>query len=370
MEGGEFAEAERARMRELWRVPCMGLVQREQRSTYLDVRFKIELAAVPDDDLLRRTIDFLKSGMPARLWEDNIGSGVIGDLDLNPIQEVLKTNSILHPGPVFDKLLTGSYRRYDSMIEAGRLKYAKCPHYVDALDLAVVARWSSLSEAAIDKKARDIQGKNWSRRTGNYRQMFPVSSISVSQALSGDLVERRRYDQIVDRAFAFDRDGSRRLEIGLPPLIPLRRRLPTRYGQLMRRFSGWPTTAAKIADRSRTFCFCCPKTRVRHVKVSIGMGAASRQRRRSGDERRPNTFRLPGKAAAFLRAYQKAVPDDPWGTSKAGPTITPPASRRQRRRLSRRYRWRSIMPRRTLCLARSITRSIAERRPSPNSSMH
>jgi len=24
-----------------------------------------------------------------------------------------------------------------------------------------------------------------------------------------------------------------------------------------------------------------------------------------------------GKAAAFLRAYQKAVPDDPWGTSKA-----------------------------------------------------
>ena len=91
MEGGEFAEAERARMRELWRVPCMGLVQKEQRSTYLDVRFKIQLAAVPDDYLLRRTIDFLKSGMPARLWDDHVGSGVIGDLDLNPIQEVLKT---------------------------------------------------------------------------------------------------------------------------------------------------------------------------------------------------------------------------------------------------------------------------------------
>jgi eukaryotic-like serine/threonine-protein kinase len=28
-------------------------------------------------------------------------------------------------------------------------------------------------------------------------------------------------------------------------------------------------------------------------------------------------MRNTGKAAAFLRAYQKAVPDDPWATSKA-----------------------------------------------------
>ena len=208
MEGGEFAEAERARMRELWRVPCMGLVQKEQRSTYLDVRFKIQLAAVPDDYLLRRTIDFLKSGMPARLWDDHVGSGVIGDLDLNPIQEVLKTNSILHPGPVFNKLLTGSYRRFDSMIEAGRLKYAKCPHYVDALDLAVVARWSSLSEAAIDKKARDIEGKLVEANRQLPADVPGVIHIGF-EALSGDLVEQRRYDEIIDRAFAFDRDGSR-----------------------------------------------------------------------------------------------------------------------------------------------------------------
>jgi hypothetical protein len=30
------------------------------------------------------------------------------------------------------------------------------PHFIDELDLAVVARWSSLSEEAIEKKARDI----------------------------------------------------------------------------------------------------------------------------------------------------------------------------------------------------------------------
>jgi hypothetical protein len=48
MEGGEYVEEERARMRELWRVPCLGLAEIDQRSTYLDVRFKIELKDVPD----------------------------------------------------------------------------------------------------------------------------------------------------------------------------------------------------------------------------------------------------------------------------------------------------------------------------------
>ena len=84
---------------------------------------------------------------------------MIGDLDLTPVHESLNNGFLLHPGPVFNKLLTGSYRRYDSLIEMGRVKFARCPHFIDELDLAVVARWSSLSEAATDKKARDIQVK-------------------------------------------------------------------------------------------------------------------------------------------------------------------------------------------------------------------
>ena len=123
MEGGEYVEAERARMRELWRIPCMSLVQKEERSTYLDVRFKIELVDVPDTYLLYRVDDFLKTKMSSRLWDDDIASGVIGDLDLIPIQDVLKTDPVLHPGPLFNKLLTGSYRRYDSLIEAIKIKH-------------------------------------------------------------------------------------------------------------------------------------------------------------------------------------------------------------------------------------------------------
>jgi hypothetical protein len=124
MEGGEYVEEERARMRELWRVPCLGLAEVDQRSTYLDVRFKIELKDVPDLYLLHRAKQFGKSGMPSLLWDDHIASGVIGDLDLTSIRESLKTGYLLRPGPIFEKLLTGSYRRYGGTIEVTRVKFA------------------------------------------------------------------------------------------------------------------------------------------------------------------------------------------------------------------------------------------------------
>lgn len=77
MEGGEYVEAERARMRELWQIPCLGLTHHEKRSTYLEVRFKIELMNVPDRYLLDRVYDFVKSKIPSLLWDDEVASGVI-----------------------------------------------------------------------------------------------------------------------------------------------------------------------------------------------------------------------------------------------------------------------------------------------------
>jgi hypothetical protein len=195
-------------MRELWRIPCIGLAETEQRSTYLDVRFKIELKDVPDFYLLHRTKEFVKSEAPSLLWDDDISSGVIGDLDLTPIQESLKTGYLLHPGPVFQKLLTGSYRRYDSMIEAVRVTRATNPHFVDDLDLAIIARWLSLSETAIDKKARDIQAKLVEANKQLPTDIPGVIHIGF-EALSGDAVEQRRYEKIIDRVQNFDRAGSR-----------------------------------------------------------------------------------------------------------------------------------------------------------------
>jgi len=146
--------------------------------------------------------------MPSLLWDDDIASGVIGDLDLTPIQESLKTGYLLHPGPVFNKLLTGSYRRYDSMIEVTRVKHTTNPHFIDNLDLAVIARWSSLSEAAIDKKARDIQAKLVEANKQLPPDIPGVIHIGF-EALSGDEVEQRRYEKIIDRVRHFDRAGSR-----------------------------------------------------------------------------------------------------------------------------------------------------------------
>jgi hypothetical protein len=184
------------------------LAYKEERSTYLEVRFKIELAEVPDPYLLRRVYDFLSSRRPSLLWDDDIASGVIGDLDLTPIQELLRIGDLLHPGPVFNKLLTGNYRRYDSLIEVSKIKLASCPHFIDDIDLAVIARWSSHSETSIDKKARDIQAKLVEANSQLPSDIPGVIHIGF-EALEGDVVGQRRYDKIVARANAFNPAGSR-----------------------------------------------------------------------------------------------------------------------------------------------------------------
>jgi hypothetical protein len=208
MEGGDYVEQERSRMRELWKAPSFLLAKKEERSTYLDVRFKIEVRDVPDAYLLNKAFGFIESEMPSLLWDDATASGVVGDLDLSTIQESLKTGYLLYPGPVFNKLLTGSYRRYDSMITALRIKHAICPHFVDELDLAVAARWSCVSEAAIDKRARDIQGKLVEANAQLPADIPGIVHIGF-EALSGDDVEQRRYEKIINRARNFDPKSSR-----------------------------------------------------------------------------------------------------------------------------------------------------------------
>jgi hypothetical protein len=38
------------------------------------------------------------------------------------------------------------------MLSVQRVKFASHPHFIDDVDLAVVARWHSLSKEAIDKR--------------------------------------------------------------------------------------------------------------------------------------------------------------------------------------------------------------------------
>jgi hypothetical protein len=114
----------------------------------------------------------------------------------------------LHPSPLFNKLLTGTYLPYDSLIEVVRLQYAANPHFIKEVDLAVVARWESLSDVAAEKKARDIQAKLVEANKQLPGDIPGVIHIGF-EALSGDTVEQRRYEKILERARSFDPLGSK-----------------------------------------------------------------------------------------------------------------------------------------------------------------
>jgi hypothetical protein len=207
MEAGEYAEGERQCMRELWKLPCL-LLLREQRNSILDVAFKVELVNVPEKYILEKVRSFLRRYMTTLAWNDQISQGSISNLDIEPVQKALETNYLLHPSSQFTKLLTGNYRRDDSMLTMYRLKFASNPHFIDDLDLAVVARWSSLSEEAVNKKARDIL-----KRLSDANDQLPTDVAGVVhigfEALGADMIERRRYEKILETARKFDRGMSK-----------------------------------------------------------------------------------------------------------------------------------------------------------------
>ena len=209
MEAGEYAEGERQRMRELWKVPCLLLVG-EQRNSILDVNFKVELSEVPESYLLEKVQRFLRRYLTAFMWNDTIAQGTISNLDIEPVRTALEKSYLLHPSPQFTKILTGGYRRDDSMLSMYRVKYASNPHFIDELDLAVVARWGSLSEEAVDKKARDIL-----KRLSEAADQLPPDVAGVAhigfEALGAGEIEQRRYEKILEVARKFDR-GTSQLE--------------------------------------------------------------------------------------------------------------------------------------------------------------
>ena len=155
MEGGEYHEFERQRMRDLWQVPCFMFVK-EKRAAIFDLNFKVELSEVPDDYLVSKSKKFLSRYRTCLMWDDMISCGGIENLDLGPLQQELERNYVMHPSPQFTKLLTGRYHRHDSMLSVHKAKLASNPHFIAELDFAVVARWSSASKSSIEKKARDI----------------------------------------------------------------------------------------------------------------------------------------------------------------------------------------------------------------------
>ena len=201
MEGGEYHEGERQRMRELWKQPCFALV-RDKRDAIMEVSFKIELKDVPERYLLEKVEKFITRSLSAHIWNDRLAEGSICNLNLERIQQALEDQYLLHPSSKFTQLLTGSYQRAESMLSMMSLKPASNPHFIESLGSAVVCRWVSHSEDAVEKKARDIM-----KRLSDANEQLPsnvAGAVHIGfEALGADLIEQRRYEKIIDTARRF-----------------------------------------------------------------------------------------------------------------------------------------------------------------------
>lgn len=208
--GGEYAETERLRIHELWDSACAKLVKQE-RSCLLNIEFKVELNQVPDDYIFYRTGRFLNGYKTGYLWSDRVADGDFSDLSLSDLQDALKKRPIVHPSPFFTKLLTGDHKRGDSLLSMLRIRYASNPHYVKEIDLAVLNKWDSRAEAAIERKARDI-----TKRLSDANSQLPADIPGVIHigfdCLGKDEIEVRRYNKIINSTRDFDR-GASQLEV-------------------------------------------------------------------------------------------------------------------------------------------------------------
>ena len=83
LETSQYGEAERARARVLWKPAASGLTNLK-RSTFCDVQFTAELRAVPDEYLTEHVQRWLASSLPNLFWHDELGYGIVGDLDSRP----------------------------------------------------------------------------------------------------------------------------------------------------------------------------------------------------------------------------------------------------------------------------------------------
>ena len=128
-------------------------------------------------------------------------------LSLEPLQAALRDGYILNPSPVYNKLLTGSYIRYDELNTLEKVKHAENPHFIDKVEQAIVLRTRSLSDGAIEKKARDFKRKLVEANSQLPNDRPGVIHIGL-EALGDDSIEHRRYEKIMAMINDFDPKGK------------------------------------------------------------------------------------------------------------------------------------------------------------------
>jgi len=195
MEVSEFGDMERSRARALWG-PSSAFFASILRSTFAEVEFLVPLADVPDDYLTRKTQAWHHDPSHYFQWDDEQGRGRIGPLDLRPLQKELENDFILNGSARLSELLTGRYKRHQSMISSLRIKFGDNPRYIDECDYATILEWTPLAPASISGRARDII-----RKVADGLGQLPLDRPGIIhvgfEAVEGDEVEALRHQRIV-----------------------------------------------------------------------------------------------------------------------------------------------------------------------------
>lgn len=207
LEGGEYVETERARAQALW-VPVSRHLHALGRSVLCNVDFLVELSEVPTKYLAQRTAEWLRlGGESAHSWSDSISSGRIERLNLQPLQTVLQSSDIRMHSTQMKELLTGRYKRNANIMTSLHIQYADNPIFIKSCDGGCVCDWSSSSETAIDKRARDVF-----RRVVDGCRQLPDGRPGIVhigfETVDDDEVEKRRHAKILRSLKGFDPKGK------------------------------------------------------------------------------------------------------------------------------------------------------------------
>lgn len=206
MEVGEYGENERLQIGRLWS-DCSKRLAGIECNTLCSVSFQVELKAIASDYLKVKVVDWLESGKKEKVWSDATAIGHIAKLNLRPLQKVLSTDLVLGSSHRILELLTGRYVRNAKYQTLLRTTLGDNPRYVKSCNLAVVLNWESLSDSALDNKARDIR-----RKLSEANAQLPDGRPSIVhigfEAVEGDNVERLRHAKILATARKFDPEGK------------------------------------------------------------------------------------------------------------------------------------------------------------------
>lgn len=202
METSKYGEDERMQMRVLWD-PASDLISALGRSAFGNVDFKVPISDVHNHYLIGKAQEWLASRMPSILWDDDIGSGVVGDMDLEPLQTALQDGEILAAGSLAIKLLTGRYRRHESHLQAIKFSSESSPRYMSECEQASILRWKCSADASVNAKAKDVVAKLAQALDQLPGDRPGIVHIGL-EAVEGDASEAARIERVLASLERFD----------------------------------------------------------------------------------------------------------------------------------------------------------------------